>query len=838
MTKNKTKMKTLLLSAVLALSALPATTMSAADFHTFATTPPMGWNSWDCYGPSVKEQQVYNNARYMVSHGLLDKGWNYVIVDIRWYTNDTGFWYNTSSVQYTLDDYGRYLPNVSRFPSSAGGTGFKALADSLHKMGFKFGIHIMRGVPRQAVSKKMPIKDSEYTCDQITNANDSTCTWLQDNIGVDCTKPGAQDYYNSIINLYASWGVDFIKVDDLSRPYHDGEIWLLRNAIDQSGRDIVLSISPGMTPLSKWQSCQQNVNMWRMMDDLWDNWSDVMKEFTLAASWNQYRITGSYPDCDILPFGRIRLTNDDARYSRLSHDEQQTVMTLWTIFKSPLFFGGDMTYNDNWTNELISNEDAIYINQHSTGNREVSNDGKSIVWTARDSNSDTRYAALFNIGSNDQWIRYNEALYSSETISMLTDGYATEVDCELPDSTKELALVVDDSGDGYSYDHGDWINPVVILADGTEKELTKSDMIREDYSGSYFNYINYDKNVNGGTLKVNGKSYSKGWSCNANAMVLYKLPAGAKRFKALAGIDDTGRLQSGATTTLKFLVFAGDPTRRTVCNPAYAVANSGLVSRTYQQNGVNIEADITGAKNLWLVVTNAGDNYNYDHADWINPTIVDSDGNEVKLTSIKYDSSVTDWKNISNYGKNVDGGTLNVGGNTYTDGIGTNSNSVIKYTLPEGKEWSKFKSFVGYDYAMRTAPNGVTMEFQVYTTDPLGSDSTAIALDLRKIGFAEGENCNIYDIWQKKDLGVYSDDNFKPQIANHGCGYYKITSAGVDGISSATVVQAAPRGYRSKAADGVYSLSGTLLSKDTAHKPNGMYIVNKSGKSRKIAGRQ
>lgn len=825
--------------AALVACSLPLCANAASDFHDFAPTPPMGWNSWDCYGPSVKENQVYNNANYLVSHGLMQRGWNYVIVDIRWYTNDTGFWYNTSSQTYNLDAYGRYMPNVSRFPSSADGVGFKALADSLHKLGLKFGIHIMRGVPREAVNKKMPIYGSKYTCDQIVNAKDSTCTWLKDNIGVDCTKPGAQDYYNSLLDLYASWGVDFIKVDDLSRPYHDGEIWLLRNAIDQCGRNIVFSISPGATPLGKWQSCQQHANMWRMMDDLWDNWSDVMKEFSLANNWNQYRITGSYPDCDILPFGRIRLTNNDARNTKLSHNEQQTVMTLWTIFRSPLFFGGDLTYNDSWTNDLISNEDAIYVDQHSTDNRQVSNDGSSIVWTAKDEASDNRYAALFNTGSSDQWIRYNEALYSSETISLLTDGYGTDVECDIPEGTKRLALVVDDSGDGYSYDHGDWINPTVTLADGTRYELTKDDAIREDYKGSYFKYIRYDKNVNGGTLKINGKSYSKGWSCNANAMVLYKLPEGARKFEAYAGIDDTGRLQRGATTTLKFLVFPDDPTKRDVCNPAFAVANSGLVSRPYQQDGTDVQADITGAKNLWLVVTNAGDGFDYDHADWINPTITDSEGNEVKLTSIKYDSSVTDWKNISNYGKNVDGGTLNVGGKTYTDGIGTNSNSVIKYTLPDGKDWKTFKAHVGYDYAMKSAPKGVTMEFQVYTSDPAGTDSIAIPLDLRKIGFADGEEVKVYDIWNKEDVGVFHDDGFKPNIVNHGCGYYKLIPTHTTAIkkirtTSEATSQAANGTYKSKVADGVYTISGAKRSSDTNALPKGLSIISKGGKSYKV----
>ena len=779
------------------------------DFHSFAPTPPMGWNSWDCYGPSVKERNVYDNAHYMLNHGILDKGWNYIVVDIRWYTDDTGFWYNTSAA-YTIDEYGRYMPNTTRFPSSAKGVGFKALADSLHNMGFKFGIHIMRGVPITAVNKKMPILGTNFTCDQIAKRNDSICTWLVDNYSIDCTKPGAQEYYNSLLNLYASWGVDFLKVDDLSRPYHDGEIWLLRNAIDQCGRDIVFNMSPGATALNKWNSCQDNANMWRVMDDMWDNWSDVNKEFSLCANWNKYRLPGSYPDCDMLPFGRIRLTNNDARYSNLTHDEQQTVMTLWSIFKSPLFFAGDFTYNDDWTNALITNEEVIHIDQHSVNNRQVSNDGTKVVWGADEPNSDIRYAALFNIGSSDKWIRYNEALYTSETISPLTTNYGTTVEVDIPQGSKRLALIVDDSGDGYSYDHGDWINPTIVFADGTEQLLTKADMIREDYSGSYFSRINYDKNINGnGKLNINNVEYEHGWSCNANAMVLYKLPENVVKFKGLCGIDNTGRLQTGATPSMKFLVFNDDPTKRDNCNPAYAIANSGLISRTYQKEGVNLEMDITGATKLYLVVTTAGDNFNYDHANWINPTLIDKDGQETKLTSIAYDKSVTDWYNISNYGKNVDGGNLVVNGTYYANGIGTNSNSVITYTLPTDMEFVKFKTFCGFDDGVKNAPNGVTMEFLVFTTDPIGTDSITIPLDLNALGIESSKPCVIYDILKQEEIGTFQDASFTPSIPSHGCGYYRITPTETENISNQECDDSSQKDKR--AAIGTFTIEGKRI---------------------------
>ncbi len=769
------KLKFLSASCLLTVSL----TVTAGDFRSFAPTPPMGWNSWDCYGPSVTEKAVYDNANYIRDKGLLELGWNYIIVDIRWYTNDTGFWYNTSSQTYHLDDYGRYMPNTDRFPSSAGGVGFKALADSLHRMGFKFGIHIMRGVPIQAVNKKLPVKGTDYTCDQIYNT-DSLCTWLKDNYTVDCRKPGAQEYYNSLLELYASWGVDFLKVDDLSRPYHDGEIWLLRNAIDHCGRNIVFSLSPGATDLRKWQSVQQHANMWRMMDDLWDNWSDVQKVFSLCADWNQYRREGNYPDCDMLPLGRLRLTGGGGPYNcKLTHDEQRTMLTLWSIFKSPLFFAGNFPDNDDWTNGLISNEEVISINQHSRNNRQMSNNGQAIAWTADAPEGSGKYVALFNVSGNDQWIRYNEALHTTETISLLTDGYAADVNVSIPAGTKRLALVCDDSGDGYSYDHGDWVNPTVILSDGTERLLTKDDVIREDYSGSFFKRINYDQNIEGnGKLNINGTTYDNGWSCNANAMVLYQLPENAVAFRGRCGIDDSGRLQQNATSSMKFMVFADDPTRRTVCNPAYAAAKSGLVSRTYQSGGTMLEADIPGAEKLYLVVTNAGDNFNYDHANWIHPVLIDAGGNETPLTSIQYDSSVTDWHNISNYGKNVDGGPLNVAGTTYTDGIGTNSNSVITYTLPAGHPYVRLRSFCGYDYDMRNAPNGVTMEFLVFTSNPLGSDSLAIPLDLPALGFEADEQCEVYDVWAQQPAGTYSGTGFAPLIPSHGCGLYRITPTG------------------------------------------------------------
>ncbi len=789
-------------------------------FRQWAATPPMGWNSWDCYASAVTESQVMQNAKYMRDN-LLDSGWEYVIIDIRWYTDDTGRWYNQTNPKYTYDEYGRYLPDAKRFPSvmkDGKNIGFKAIGDSLHAMGLKWGIHIMRGVPRVAVNNKCPILGTSYTCDQISKT-DTLCAWLNDNYSIDCTKPGAQEYYNSIINMYAEWGIDFLKVDDLSRPYHDGEVMMLRNAIDQCGREIVFSMSPGATPLSKADDCRDKANMWRMMDDFWDSWSDLQKEFELCANWNEHRREGNYPDCDMLPLGQLEISNSayggKGRWTRLSHDEQQTMMALWSIFKSPLFFSGDFTYNDSWTDSLITNRDMIYIDQHSIANRQVYNDRSTALWTADDPNSSTRYAALFNLCGSGSWIRFNEALFSTETISLLTDGFGQQVEVDLPEGITQLALVVDDSGNGYDYDHGDWINPTVVLADGTEYALKQSD-VAKTFTNSYYNVVRWNRNVyNNGNMKVDGKTYTTGFSTDANAMVLFNLPANAVKFKGFCGIDDTGRLQNGATSSIKFMVFAGDPTGRTACNMNAAVANSGIVSFSSQKEGVDMEVDITGAKQIYLVMADAGDGKDYDHGDWINPRIVDNNGQEVMLTTLKENVLTATWGYKIN--KELDGNTLRVNGKAYTNGIGTNSDCIIRYDLPEGHEWTTFKSFCGIDDAVK-GRKGASVEFLVFTSDPQAYD-LEIALDLTSLGFEEARQCTITDIWTGKELGTYMGSGFKPVIPAHGCGYYKIVPGQLspDGINEN---KASANGHV-PSNHGIYNISGQKVD----NPQQGLYIV-------------
>jgi len=371
------------------------------DFKQWATTPPMGWNSWDCYGPTVEEHEVKANADYMAEH-LKAFGWEYIVVDIRWFVeNDKAGGYNQTDPRYVIDEYGRYLPAVNRFPSAAGGKGFKPLADYVHSRGLKFGIHIMRGVPMLAVERKLPIKGATYTADQIYST-ESRCWWLMDNYTI-ADKPGAQEYYNSIIELYASWGVDFLKMDDLSKPYHTSEIEMIRKAIDRCGRPIVLSMSPGATPIGQAAHASAHSNMWRLVDDVWDIWKDLTHLMQVAQDWYPY-ISPTWPDCDMIPLGRISIRGErgEDRMTRLTPDEQYSLMTFFAIFRSPLMFGGDLPSNDPFTLSLLTNREVLKMHRESANVRQLFQQDGKVAVTSQHPASGDRYVALFNISDNPE----------------------------------------------------------------------------------------------------------------------------------------------------------------------------------------------------------------------------------------------------------------------------------------------------------------------------------------------------------------------------------------------------------------------------------------------------
>ncbi len=401
---NSSKSLIIALPLLLAITRLVGATgpNSTDTFGAWADRPPMGWNSWDCFGCTVTESLVKTNADYMASR-LTSHGWQYIVVDIQWYEPQSTGWQYNPHPKPVLDEYGRLLPVIAKFPSATNGNGFKPLADYIHGRGLKFGLHLMRGIPRKAVELNLPIVGSTHHAADIANTN-STCRWNPDMFGVDMSKPGAQEYYDSVFKLMASWDLDFVKVDDLARPYHTEEIEGIRKAIDHSGRKIVFSMSPGPTPLNQGEHAETHANLWRLMDDFWDDWKPLKNAFEVCNSWTPYRAVGHWPDPDMLPLGALRVgPKMEHHWTKFTPDEQRTVMTLWSISRAPLMFGGHLPWNDDATLSLITNDEILAVDQASTNNRQLFRTNDLIGWVAEIPDSQDRYLALFNAqdtGSN------------------------------------------------------------------------------------------------------------------------------------------------------------------------------------------------------------------------------------------------------------------------------------------------------------------------------------------------------------------------------------------------------------------------------------------------------
>ena len=388
-----TRRSALGLAASAPLLASPAAAKVAKRPALLAPTPPMGWNSWNSFATTINEEQARKTARIMAEK-LLPFGYNVFTIDIQWYEPEAKSYTYNANPEPTLDGWGRLLPAPNRFPSSAGGKGFAPLAAEVHKLGLKFGIHLMRGIPRLAVKRNLPVFGTRYRAQDIADTG-SICPWNPDMYGVDMRKPGAQAYYDSVFRLYASWGVDFVKMDDMSRPYdsHAPEIEAAHRAILASGRPIVLSLSPGETPVHRAEHVRRHAQMWRISDDFWDEWPLLEAQFTRLENWNPHRRPGAWPDADMLPLGQLALGQRDTKFTPA---EQRTVMTLWSIARSPLIMGGDLRHLDAPTLALLTNPEVIAVNQHSIANQPYFVEDGMRVWSARPEGSADLYVALFN----------------------------------------------------------------------------------------------------------------------------------------------------------------------------------------------------------------------------------------------------------------------------------------------------------------------------------------------------------------------------------------------------------------------------------------------------------
>ena len=376
--------------------------------------PPRGWNSYDGYSCGITEADFRTNVDAIAAK-LLPHGYTYACIDAGWYydavtPNNLAA---TSNLKPHLDEFGRLLPSPKRFPSAGNGLGFKPLAEYVHAHGLKFGLHLMRGVPRWAAERRLPIKGTKRHAGEIADPS-RVCAWEYTMYGVDMAKEGAQAWYDRVVALCAEWGVDFIKGDDFLNPYHRDEIAGLRRAVDGCGRPMVLSLSPGIECheiLKSHAHVAAHADMWRISADIWDKWEDVRHLFHLCAVWGGALGSGGWPDADMLPYGMMGLGNADmrpTRKSRLTEEEVRTHFTLLAIARSPLILGGDVSQLDEFTLGIVTHPEVLAVNEKSRNNRQVwtwPRDDRSPAWRADTEDGAGRYVALFNLGETMAEVR-------------------------------------------------------------------------------------------------------------------------------------------------------------------------------------------------------------------------------------------------------------------------------------------------------------------------------------------------------------------------------------------------------------------------------------------------
>ena len=365
------------------LTATNAAGQARADLCLFAgnqvaLTPPLAWNSYDAYGDSVTEAEMLANAAWMQAH-LQGLGWDTIILDFRWYDPLADGRAGQANAGVLIDEQGFFQPAPNRFPSSANGAGLRPLADRLHALGFKFGLHLMRGIPRKTVEANLPIPGSPFrAADAVRPVGDPNreCSWNKDCYGVLGDTPAGRAWYAAEAKRCAEWGVDYIKCDDLGSTLHPpfylaDEVEALAAGLRAAGRSVVLSTSPGETSLQSAGHVRRFANAWRITNDFWDDWKPLDHHFDRFEAWSPDVAPGTWPDGDMLPLGHVLIRNCDKpgqdRWTHYTRPEQLTLVSLWSLASSPLLYGGAAVDTDPWTLALLANPEVLAVNQDPQG---------------------------------------------------------------------------------------------------------------------------------------------------------------------------------------------------------------------------------------------------------------------------------------------------------------------------------------------------------------------------------------------------------------------------------------------------------------------------------------
>ncbi|HEY2791153.1 MAG TPA: NEW3 domain-containing protein, partial [Micromonosporaceae bacterium] len=381
---------------VMAVAVTTAATPALAEDNGVGATPAMGWSSWSFIRHDPTAANIEATADAMVSSGLNKVGYDYVNID--------DFYYNCPGSQGPdVDAYGRWVTDTSKFPAGPNGeNGIQVVADYVHSKGLKFGIYVTPGISKQAVAQNTPIEGTSYHADDIATTaaeKNYNCGGM---VGIDYTKPGAQDFVNSWANEFASWGVDYVKIDGVgTSDIPDVQAW--SQALQQTGRPIHLELSNSLA-ISAASTWKQLSNGWRTGGDVecycgpngssypLTTWSSISGRFNTVASWQPYGGPGAFNDYDSIEVGNG--ANDG-----LTLDERKTQLSLWSLASSPLILGTDLTNLDPTDLALLKNRSVIEVDQDAIDASRIASTATSQIFTKTEKNGDA-IVGLFNTGGS------------------------------------------------------------------------------------------------------------------------------------------------------------------------------------------------------------------------------------------------------------------------------------------------------------------------------------------------------------------------------------------------------------------------------------------------------
>lgn len=364
-----------------------------------ALTPPMGWNSWNCWNYTVDQEKILSSARAMVEKGLADHGWTYINIDDTW--------------QSYRGENKAIRPN-DKFPD------LKKLSQEIHGMGLKLGIYASPWIGTYGGYAGCYSDDADGTYSWIRDGHSNKYYGIwHSGIGLRASmnyRHGTHSFVKEDVKQWGEWGIDYLKYDwkpnDL---YHTRE---MHDALRSLDRDVVYSIS-NEAPYADAPLWMRYANCWRTTGDITDTWESMSGIGFSQDRWAPFCRPGHWPDPDMMVIGRVGW-GPRLRQTQLTVDEQYTHVSLWAMLAAPLLIGCDMAQMDDFTLSLLTNDEVIEVNQDPLGIQAVpvSRQGDQVVYV-KHLEDGSMAVGLFNRGAQTTTMGFTLqllGLYSTQTV--------------------------------------------------------------------------------------------------------------------------------------------------------------------------------------------------------------------------------------------------------------------------------------------------------------------------------------------------------------------------------------------------------------------------------------